>query len=188
MTRAKRYLVTIFLLLTFGIPRLVSLFSEVGQSLPLPTRILISTSEGIRNYWYWILAIVFRGLAVKYRLIIAVAMEAVWEIIENTSLIINRYREATISLDYFGDSIINSMGDILVILFGFWIAYRFPIWFTIAIVIAIEIILAFLIRDGLMLNIELESDILRGITPFCKVISGIRQQWLGDPNILKLKH
>jgi len=51
-------LITIFLLLTFGIPRLVSLFSEVGQTLPLPTRILISTSEGIRNYWYWILLIV----------------------------------------------------------------------------------------------------------------------------------
>lgn len=51
-------LITIFLLLTFAIPRLVSLFSDVGQSLPLPTRILILTSEGIRNYWYWILLIV----------------------------------------------------------------------------------------------------------------------------------
>lgn len=60
-------LITIFLLLTFGIPRLVSLFSEAGQSLPLPTQILISISQGIRNYWFWILTIIIFSVFILRR-------------------------------------------------------------------------------------------------------------------------
>ena len=60
-------LVTIFLLLTFGIPRLVTLFSEVGQELPLPTQILISISQGIRNYWFWVLIVIIFSVFILRR-------------------------------------------------------------------------------------------------------------------------
>ena len=68
-------------------------------------------------------------------------------------MVINRYRAATISLDYFGDSVINSMSDIVAMMVGFWIAYRMPVLLTLAVVVGIEAGLAFYIRDNLRLNI-----------------------------------
>ena len=84
---------------------------------------------------------------------LAVLIEAAWEIVENTPLIINRYRAATISLDYYGDSIVNSMSDIVAMMLGFWMARRANVWVTLAVVIVIEIALAVVIRDNLTLNI-----------------------------------
>ena len=83
----------------------------------------------------------------------AVLLEATWEIVENTPLVINRYRAATIALDYFGDSIVNSMSDIGSMMLGFWIARRSPVWFSVALVIVLEVLVAALIRDNLTLNI-----------------------------------
>ena len=66
---------------------------------------------------------------------------------------INRYREATISLDYFGDSITNSIADIVCCGIGFWVAYKLRLWWSLAVFVAMEIILLFWIRDSLLLNI-----------------------------------
>ena len=87
------------------------------------------------------------------RLAGATVIEAGWEILENPPLIINRYREATIALDYYGDSVINSIADIGWMMLGFALASRLPIWASIAFVVVAEAVVAYAIRDNLALNI-----------------------------------
>ena len=87
------------------------------------------------------------------RLVLAVVVESGWEILENTDLIINRYREATISLDYYGDSVINSVSDIVAMIGGFLLAARLPIWSIVALTVAMEVGVVYYIRDNLLLNI-----------------------------------
>lgn len=104
--------------------------------------------------FYWILWAIFRGrLSVAARLVIAMLMEAAWEIFENTGLIIERYRTQTVSRDYAGDSVINSVGDMLATLFGFLVTARLPVWLTVVLLIATEITMLVLLRDNLILNI-----------------------------------
>ena len=80
-------------------------------------------------------------------------MKGGWEVLENTDLVINRYREATISLDYYCDSVINSVSDILAMVGGFLLASRLPVWAVVALAITMEFVVAYYIRDNLLLNI-----------------------------------
>jgi hypothetical protein len=95
--------------------------------------------------------------------VLAVALEASWEVVENTDFIINHYREMTISLDYYGDSVINSVSDILVMVLGFFMAARLPVWFTVAIAVALELFVGAMIRDNLTLNVLMFLWPLEGV-------------------------
>ena len=103
--------------------------------------------------FYGLLWLIGRRWPIGLRLLLAIAIEAGWEIFENTDLVINRYREVTISLDYYGDSVLNSVCDILAMVAGFAIASRLPVWVTIGLVIALELLVLYFIRDNLTLNI-----------------------------------
>jgi len=103
--------------------------------------------------FYALLWLVARRVPPEARLVAAVVLEASWEVFENTPFIINRYRAATISLDYYGDSIVNSMSDILAMTVGFWIARRAPVRASVALVVVLEVVVAAVIRDNLTLNI-----------------------------------
>jgi hypothetical protein len=88
-----------------------------------------------------------------HRLILAVAIEAVWEVFENSPFVIDRYREATIALGYAGDSVINSISDVGWMMLGFGIARRLPVWATVALALAFEALTLIVIRDNLTLNV-----------------------------------
>ena len=103
--------------------------------------------------FYGLLWLVGRRWPVGLRLVMAMVIESGWEIFENTDFVINRYREVTISLDYFGDSVINSVFDILAMVLGFFLASRLPLWATIALTVAMEAFVGYMIRDNLTLNI-----------------------------------
>jgi hypothetical protein len=103
--------------------------------------------------FYGLLWLVARRWPVGARLVAATLVESGWEILENTPLIINRYREGTISLDYYGDSVLNSVCDIGAMILGFLIASRLPVWATIALVVIAEAGVGYAIRDNLALNI-----------------------------------
>ncbi len=103
--------------------------------------------------FFWILLLFRKRLTLEWRFFVAVVLEIGWELLENSPIIINRYRAATASLDYFGDSILNSVSDVLCVMFGFWIASKLPWKWTLTLLIAIELILLVTIRDNLTLNI-----------------------------------
>jgi hypothetical protein len=102
---------------------------------------------------FWLIGIVFRRVPLAWRLVIAVGIEASWEVIENTSYVIERYRAATISLDYFGDSIANSLSDITCCAVGFAIGYKLKFWRSAALFAATEAILMLTVRDSLIINL-----------------------------------
>jgi hypothetical protein len=103
--------------------------------------------------FYAVLWLVARKLPVRQRLLLALTAEASWELLENSPLIINRYREATIALGYVGDSVLNSMSDILMMTAGFLFASRVPVKASAAAVLVMEIGCAWWVRDNLTLNI-----------------------------------
>ena len=103
--------------------------------------------------FYGVLWLFLRRWPIGLRLIIAIVIEGGWEIFENTDFIINRYREVTISLDYYGDSVINSVFDTLAMVVGFMLAAWLPVWVTIVLAVVLELFVGYMIRDNLTLNI-----------------------------------
>jgi len=103
--------------------------------------------------FYGLLWLVARRLSFGWRLSIATLVEAAWEIIENSDAVIERYRTVTISLDYYGDSVLNVVADIVAMIVGFWLAAKLPVWVTVALILLFEGVTIWIIRDGLALNV-----------------------------------
>ena len=91
--------------------------------------------------------------SIELRFLAALVAEAAWEIVENTPMVIDRYREATIALGYSGDSIFNSASDVTMMALGFLAARRLPVWASIVVLLALELVPLIVIRDNLTLNI-----------------------------------
>jgi uncharacterized protein DUF2585 len=102
---------------------------------------------------YGLLWLAAGRLPCRLRALLALVIESAWEVIENTDTVIERYRATTMSLNYYGDSVMNSMFDILACMAGFLIAYLLPARVMLIGVVVLEIMLALWIRDSLFLNI-----------------------------------
>src|SRR5215216_4090012 len=103
--------------------------------------------------FYGLLWLAARRLPLPLRLVAALVVEGAWEVLENTPFIINRYRQATISLDYYGDSVINSISDVVAMIAGFLLASRLRTSTIVAVALAMELFVGWSIRDNLTLNI-----------------------------------
>lgn len=103
--------------------------------------------------FYAALWLLLRRWPVGQRFIAALIVEAAWEVVENTPLVIDRYRQTTAALGYSGDSIVNSVSDMLMMTVGFLAARKLPPWASVLLLIALELIPLFTIRDNLTLNV-----------------------------------
>lgn len=111
-------------------------------------------SHIIHGFLFFGLAwLLFRKQPIAMRLSFAVLIEAAWELLENSPLIIDRYRSATMALGYSGDSILNSAMDTVFMALGFLFAARMPVWVTVAVAVVFELFTGWLIRDNLTLNV-----------------------------------
>jgi Protein of unknown function (DUF2585) len=102
---------------------------------------------------FWLAGLLLKNYNKTVWVIVTLAVEAAWEILENSNFIIEKYRENTASLDYFGDSIANSIGDLIACAAGFLIALKLGVWRSLVFFVIVELLLLVWIRDGFLLNI-----------------------------------
>lgn len=132
----------------------VDLWGEVGPKQSQMLADWYSASHIVHGFlFYALLRWLWPRSAAEHRFLAALVIETVWEIVENTPMVIDRYREATIALGYSGDSILNSASDIIMMALGFLFARRLPVWSSIAVVLALEVVPLLVIRDNLTLNV-----------------------------------
>lgn len=103
--------------------------------------------------FYALLAFAVPSWTPKIRAVWAMVIESAWEVLENTPWVIEKYRESTISLDYYGDSILNSLADIATCGLGYSLAACLPVWMSLAGFAAVELLMLLWIRDNLLLNV-----------------------------------
>ena len=162
---------SVAILLAMGRPPLctcgtVDLWGREGPTQSQMLADWYSLSHIVHGFlFYGILHLLFRSISLEQRFASALVVEAAWEIFENTPMVIDRYREATIALGYSGDSILNSASDIAMMAFGFLAARRLPAWASVAAVLLLELVPLIVIRDNLVLNVWMllaPSDAIRG--------------------------
>ena len=152
-------LATVAILLAMGRPPIcacgeIDLWGSVGPKQSQMLADWYSPSHLVHGFlFYGALHLVARHWTVERRFLLALFVEAAWEVIENTPAVIDRYRESTIALGYVGDSIVNNISDIAMMAVGFLAARRLPVWLSLAIVLALELIPLLVIRDNLFLNV-----------------------------------
>ena len=150
---------TLAILIAMGRPPIctcgtVDLWGQVGPEQSQMLADWYSPSHIIHGFLFYLaLRYAAPRWPVERRFVAALLVEAAWEIAENTPMVIDRYREATIALGYTGDSMLNSVSDIAVMALGFLAARRLPIWVSGMIVLALEIVPLIAIRDNLTLNV-----------------------------------
>ena len=133
---------------------LIELWGPVGPKQSQMIADWYSASHLVHGFlFYGLLHLVARRMKIEQRLLIATLFEAAWELVENSPVIIARYREATIALGYNGDTILNSVSDITMMVIGFLIAKRVPVWASVMIVLVLELVPLAIIRDNLTLNV-----------------------------------
>lgn len=135
-----------------AVPWSLDIWSRHNSQHPVDPYTVTHAMHGL--LFYGILRLVLGGVAgPTVRWALALAGEVLWEVVENTDTMIERYRTATISLDYYGDSVINSVGDVLAFVGGWAAAGVLPVWVSVLAFVAAEGALVFSIRDGLLLNV-----------------------------------
>lgn len=103
--------------------------------------------------FYALLWLLLPRASVPIRLALAIGIEAAWEIAENTPAVIDRYRQTALAQGYFGDSVVNSLADTAAAALGFVLARLMLVWWSVLLVVAIEVLMLWAIRDSLSLNI-----------------------------------
>ncbi|MEO6580543.1 MAG: DUF2585 domain-containing protein [Sphingomicrobium sp.] len=132
----------------------VSLWGPVGPTQSQMLADWYSPSHFIHGLiFYGLLWFAARKQPVERRFILAFLVESAWEIAENSPIVFDRYREATMALGYSGDSIVNSLSDIAMMALGFIVARRLPLWASIALALGFELLTLIIIRDNLTLNV-----------------------------------
>ena len=152
-------LATLAILVAMGRPAIcdcgeVALWGSAGPRQSQMLADWYSFSHIVHGFlFYGALHLAARSWSVERRFLVSLIIEAAWEIVENTPAVIDRYREATIALGYSGDSILNNMSDIGMMALGFLAARKLPVWASVLVVLALEIVPLVVIRDNLTLNV-----------------------------------